>query len=91
MLSTRQANKVKIGELMKVIKGDMTKIKEADLITIEGLSTEEDSLITSMGEEGMLIMMTQKLMQIYRNRKKIRENLLTTVIFLDDFNSSLYE
>jgi hypothetical protein len=60
MLSTRQANKVKIGELMKVIKGDMTKIKEADLITIEGLSTEEDSLITSMGEEGMLIMMTQK-------------------------------
>ena len=44
-----------------------------------------------MGEEGMLIMMTQKLMQIYRNRKKIRENLLTTVIFLDDINSSLYE
>lgn len=91
MLSTRQASKVKIGELMKVIKGGMIKIKEADLITIEGLSIEEDSLITSMGEEGMLIMMTRKLMQIYRNRKKIRENLLTIVIFLDDINSSLYE
>ena len=76
---------------MKVIKGGMTEIKEANSITIEGLSIEEDSIITSMGEEGMLIMMTQKLMQIYRNRKKIRENLLTTVIFLDDFNSSLYE
>ena len=74
---------------MKVIKGGMTEIKEANSITIEGLSIEEDSIITSMGEEGMLIMMTQKLMQIYRNRKNIREDLLTTVIFLDDINSSL--
>ena len=74
---------------MKVIKGGMTEIKEADSITIEGLSIEEDSIITSMGEEGMLIMMTQKLMQIYRNRKNIREDLLTTVILLDDINSSL--
>ena len=43
---------------MKVIKEGMTKIKEADLITIEDLSIEEDSIIKSMGEEGMMIMIT---------------------------------
>jgi hypothetical protein len=75
-LLTRLTNKDKTGEAMKTIKEGMTKIKEADSITTEVLAIEEDSIITSM-EEGlhMLIMMIQKLMQIYRNRKKIRENL----------------
>jgi len=75
-LSTRLINKGKTGEAMKIIKEGTTKIKEADSITTEVLAIEEDSIITSM-EEGlhMLIMMIQKLMQIYRNRKKIKENL----------------
>ena len=75
-LSTRLINKGKTGEAMKTIKEGTTKIKEAASITTEDLEIEEDSIITSMEEElHMLIMMIQKLMQIYRNRKKIRENL----------------
>ena len=75
-LSTRLTNKDKTGEAMKIIKEGTTKIKEAASITTEDLAIEEDSIIISM-EEGlhMLIMMIQKLMQIFRNRKKIRENL----------------
>ena len=75
-LSTRLINKGKTGEAMKTIKEGTTKIKEAASITTEDSAIEEDSIITSMVEGlHMLIMMIQKLMQIYRNRKKIRENL----------------
>jgi hypothetical protein len=89
MLITRITNKYKIGELMKVIKeGGMIKIKEADILIIEDLSIEGDLIIIN-SVEAMLTMMIQKLMLISKNRKKIRENLLTIVIFLDDSKNSL--
>lgn len=84
ILITKITNKLKIGELMKTIKeGGMIKVKQVDILIIEVLPIEGDLIITNT-EEGMLIMMIQKLMLISRNKKKIRENLLTIVIFLDD-------
>lgn len=89
MLLTRITNKYKIGELMKVIKEEgMIKIKEADILIIKDLSIEGDLIIINSVED-MLTMMIQKLMLISKNRKKIRENLLTIVIFLDDSKNSL--